>query len=733
MSNLFQELKRRNVFRVSIAYVIVSWLLVQVVSTIREPLFLPDWTETLIIVILAIGFPIAIIFAWAFELTPEGLKKTEEVEREASVTALTGRKLNNAIIFALVLALGYFIFERQFLHDHGNDETTEATVAAEQAEGTSIAVLPFADMSPDKDHEYFSDGISEELLNLLAKVPELRVAARTSSFQFKDQNLDITRVAEQLNVKHVLEGSIRKANTRVRITAQLIEAETGYHLWSDTYDRELTDIFGIQDEISAAIVAALSQTLGLVPENAPQAFAAANTEAYNAYLLGQHLIKKRTRADIEAALGHFEKAIELDPDYAPAHAQLALAAYLLTSSTTTYGTFTLDEALSVAEPAVQRALELDPQLAEAHAVKGLLHSAKSEFTDAIPPFEEALRINPSLTDVHNWYSIMLDDMGEPGHAFRIIKDAYAIDPLSVLTLHNYLNRLVERHDFDKAGPVLDRLAQLDPVRAAGFRGGIKMRQGQAAEGGIEVFRGADLDPEAARIRARAAFFLDNIGLREEALRMWKFPNVELAFPDFDDPERVLAVARERYENSPSDPEAYSDLAWAHLLAGDAENARLWAHRTLERLDEPYRDAHWINQVLVHDAWQRGDSEELERRIGPLEQRLQKRVDAGMDTAWMALDSAMYAFVRGDEEAASTAMEKVLSRQLVSRSNLDFYYDVYEFGDSPGLAAIRADYEAYVDEERRKFLAYACGEIGFTTWTPLEGTCKEVEKSSPVPL
>ena len=243
MGQLLQELKRRNVFRIGVAYIVVAWLVIQVIETVSDPLGLPDWTEAFFIVLMLAGLPVILLFSWAFELTPEGLKKTREVDVTKSVTDVTGKKLNHTIIVVLVLALGYFLWERQ-----GLVEQAEQTAPVQAAEVTStsgeasIAVLPFVNMSADPDQEYFSDGISEELLNLLAKIPDLRVPARTSSFQFKGQNLDIGEVAKQLNVKHVLEGSVRKADVRVRVTAQLIEADTGYHLWSDTYDRESSTI-----------------------------------------------------------------------------------------------------------------------------------------------------------------------------------------------------------------------------------------------------------------------------------------------------------------------------------------------------------------------------------------------------------------------------------------------------------------------------------------------------------
>ena len=273
--SFFEELKRRNVFRVGFAYVIVAWILMQVADTFAPALQLPDWFTSAVAFLLLLGFPLALFLAWAFELTPEGIKKEKDVDRSRSITHLTSRKLDFAIIGMLVFALAYFIWESRFSSTF-NDGTAIPVNASAQGESgkispdgvpgqagstkparKSIAVLPFVNMSADPDQVYFSDGISEELLNVLAQFPGLSVAARTSAFQFKNQNMDIAEIARQLNVNHILEGSVRKSGKQLRITAQLIEAESGYHLWSDSYDREMDDIFAIQDEISAAIEAGL--------------------------------------------------------------------------------------------------------------------------------------------------------------------------------------------------------------------------------------------------------------------------------------------------------------------------------------------------------------------------------------------------------------------------------------------------------------------------------------------
>jgi TolB-like protein len=262
--SLFNELKRRNVFKVAAAYVIVGWLVMQVGDTLGPALLLPGWINSALAFFLILGFPLAMFFAWAFEMTPEGIKKEKDVVRGDSITRVTSQKLNGMIIGLLVIALGYFAFDK-FVLDPGRDaaeidaavQTAQEAASAGQAptvNDNSIAVLPFVNMSDDAANEYFSDGISEEILNALAKVKGLKVAGRTSSFSFKGKDQDLRQIGETLGVQHILEGSVRKAGNQVRITAQLIKASDGFHLWSETFDRELTDIFAIQDEIAQTIL-----------------------------------------------------------------------------------------------------------------------------------------------------------------------------------------------------------------------------------------------------------------------------------------------------------------------------------------------------------------------------------------------------------------------------------------------------------------------------------------------
>ncbi|MCZ6517722.1 MAG: adenylyl cyclase, partial [Gammaproteobacteria bacterium] len=290
--SLYSELKRRNVLRVAIGYLAASWLLIQIVETLFPIFGLADELVRLFVIILVIGFPLILIFSWLYELTPEGLKLEKDVDRTVSEAHHTGKRLDRAIIVVLTLALGYFAFDK-FVLDPARDAAREETVArqartdalVESYGENSIAVMPFVNMSDDASNEYFSDGISEELLNLLAKIPQLRVISRSSAFSFKGKDVDIPTLAEQLNVAHVLEGSVRKAGNKVRVTAQLIEARSDTHLWSGTYDRELDDIFAIQDEIAAKVVEQLKITLlGSAPETRKT-----DPEAYALFLQARYL------------------------------------------------------------------------------------------------------------------------------------------------------------------------------------------------------------------------------------------------------------------------------------------------------------------------------------------------------------------------------------------------------------------------------------------------------------
>ena len=317
----FAELKRRNVIRVGLAYVVLSWLLLQVGDVLFEALRLDDSALTIMLAILALGFIPVVIFAWVYELTPEGVKRESEIEPGQSITAHTGHRLNITIVILLVASLGLFAWDRFIAPDTAPATRDEPALASDEP---SIAVLPFADMSVEGDQAYFGDGIAEELLNVLAQVDGLKVAARTSSFKFRGDEHDIVQIGNALNVATVLEGSVRRAGDQVRITAQLIDVNGGYHLWSSSYDRKLDNILAVQDEIAAAIVDALRLELKLHPEGSSSGHADSG-EAYDLYLRGRDLAREPSKAGLLRAIQFYEQALAIDPDFVPAHGAIASA------------------------------------------------------------------------------------------------------------------------------------------------------------------------------------------------------------------------------------------------------------------------------------------------------------------------------------------------------------------------------------------------------------------------
>ena len=370
LGTLFTELKRRNIFRVAGVYAVVGWILMQVVAVMTPALHLPDWVDSFFAVALIIGFPIAVLFAWAFEMTPDGVKRTEVVAEDDSITGQTGRKLDYTIVGGLVLVAALVMGNRLMPQKISAPEVIvqeRTEQIGEAIEDASIAVLPFADLSPSSDQEYFSDGIAEEILNVLVRVDNLKVASRTSAFGFKGQEaLGIPTIAERLKVRHVLEGSVRKSGETLRITAQLIDASNDKHLWSQTYDRKLTaeNIFAIQDEIANEIV----RQLGIVMDgsegsesgeaDAPIVSVKADTKNLNAYeLYLQAHSKFLSRDDLKGSMALFEQAVEADPDFARAWAGLA-AVYSVAPSWNVND----KDYFYLATQSAQKAITLNPNL-----------------------------------------------------------------------------------------------------------------------------------------------------------------------------------------------------------------------------------------------------------------------------------------------------------------------------------------------------------------------------------
>ena len=435
---LLKELNRRNVIRVAILYVAIAWLLIQITDVLSSLLNVPDWTGTLVVMLLALGFFPALIFSWIFEFTPEGLKREKDVERSTSRRQQTATRLNSMIVALLVIAIASVWI------DHYLSQETVDTVSAKDTDldGPSIsprtiAVLPFVNMSEDPSNEYFADGVSEEILNLLARVPELRVTSRSSAFSFKGQNVDIPTIATRLNVAHVLEGSVRKSRDRLRITAQLIEVDTDTHLWSETYDRELENIFVVQDEIAAAVVRALKiQLLGDAPKRE-----GTDPGAYSMFLKARQLLNQRSQENLASAESLLIEVLEIDPAFAPAWVSLAV---VYNEQTSHYGSRSLDEGRKLGGSAIERALDVDPIYGPAFtelAIASLDYDF--DFDAARQHIEKALTFNANderTLQVAAWLQLSIGNVEE---AVRLGQQAVAVDPLSYWS-HNMLGWIYYR-------------------------------------------------------------------------------------------------------------------------------------------------------------------------------------------------------------------------------------------------------------------------------------------------
>ncbi|MCH8916827.1 MAG: hypothetical protein IIC52_02125 [Proteobacteria bacterium] len=690
--SFFAELKRRNVFRVGIAYAVATWVLLQVMDIITPILDLPEWAPKLIFVFLAVGLVPALILAWAFELTPEGLKKEKDVDRSASITNVTGRKLDYAIIAALLVAVGMLVADRYAVDP-------EPAVAASVTK--SIAVLPFVNMSSDPEQEFFSDGITEEILNALASVKELKVAGRTSSFAFKGRNEDLRKIGAMLGVEHILEGSVRKVGTTVRITAQLIQVADGFHMWSATYERELTDIFAIQDEIATEILKQLkAQLLDEVIEDLTSQ--RTDPEVYELYLLAKQRLYNRTRATIESAVTLLDKAIEKDSNYAPAYAQRAIATLLLSDQS--YGTIPHLEAAAQAKLFIDRALELDPQLAEGWASLGLYHNRRTtEHEQAIDALTKALSINPNLIDASNWLQLTLASSGDPLAAMHILEDMTEKDPLHRPAFDNAVRTFNMFGRADKARALIGRFREYEPnspmVLVA--EATTNFFVGKSAEGLRLATKAYELAPtdsvnhmtftfgllqthQPDRMAAEGFDFLrvdalDVLGRRNEAFEL----AYQLASEGFIGNLFALLNRADRSQELVD----YLEERWTGL------DAFATAH--------PHDDFGYGVMMDIAFAYSRtGNAERFEDALLLVENAMSTLASQGIDNMVNMAQNATYLALAGREEEAITQMEEAVERGLLGNPALDWTQPIFaSMADNPRFIALRTLIADKVNEQR----------------------------------
>ncbi len=460
MRKFLKEIQRRNVTKVTLVYIIAGWLTMQVVDVMFPALKLPEWMISAVAAFILIGLPFAVIFAWAFEMTPEGIKREKDVDRDASITPATGQKLSRTAMVILVLAVGFLLLDK-FVLQLGEEPVAEVVAETKP----SIAVLPFVNMSDDKANEYFSDGLAEELLNLLAKIPRLHVAGRTSSFKFKGTNEDLRIIGEQLNVTNVLEGSVRKSGTRLRITAQLVDTKNGYHLWSETYDRDLTDIFAVQDEIASNVVRALKVTL-LGDETVTVDRGTENIDAYNELLKGRFFLNYLTRENLDKAFAAFQKATELDPNFARAWTGLALTEYNRVAGIAGSSGGNFKAGFDRVRAYATNAIDLEPDNVEAYIAQAMVaQGADWELAEALKFSQKAVALNPNNPDSLGWLGNSYFFMTDFDAAIDAYEKAVALDPLDITSLRQLGDVNAAAGNFDEALVNFNRVLELSPGSA----------------------------------------------------------------------------------------------------------------------------------------------------------------------------------------------------------------------------------------------------------------------------
>jgi len=526
--SLFAELKRRNVIRVGIAYAVAAWFLLQISDLVLENITAPEWVMQVIMLMLGIGFPLVIIFAWAFEMTPEGIKKEKDVDRSQSITSTTGRKLDRMIIGVLTVVVAYLLIDKLVLEEPATAPAETAQIAPAQTEaavesGPSVAVLPFVNMSGDANNEYFSDGLTETLLHMLAQLPDLRVAARTSSFAFKGKDTGIAEISEILGVAHILEGSVQKAGNRVRITAQLIRAEDGFHVWSQNYDRTLDDIFAIQDEIATDVASALdSSLLGSSGVNI-QGVSTHSSKAYDLYLQALEQQAVFSYSSLATAENLFKNSLAVDPGFIDA--KLALARNYQMK----FGTGLIDEqtAWQSVEPLLKQVEDVRPGDPMARAltlnfrIRSFSLMVDSELREAtINELKLLLPRIPSDTWIRESVANSLRLFDAFDEALNIIHAGLMLDPLSVDMYSSQAQVYMEMERYEDARSAINRAIELAPDNPNVYTDMAELDRetGQLALSLGWMRRSIEKDPQDHELVAQLAENLFLLGLAEEGAR-----------------------------------------------------------------------------------------------------------------------------------------------------------------------------------------------------------------------
>lgn len=686
MGPLLEQLKRRNVLRVAAGYAVVGWLVIQVADTVFPNLGVPSWLTTMTIVIVIIGFPISIIVSWIYEWTPEGVMTEKEAD-EAGYTSPSrlGRQIDIVIIVLLVISVGWLVYDKEKLPPVAEN---------------SIAVLPFVNMSSDNEQEYFSDGITEEILNMLAGVKLLKVVGRTSSFAFKERQDDFRLIGQTLSVEYILEGSVRRSGNTVRVSVQLIKADDGFQLWSETFDRELDDIFAIQHEIATTILQQLKTQL-LEGEIERLTIQSTDSEVYELYLLAKQHIRERTQPMRELAAELLDEAIEKDAEYAPAWAQRGIVEM--------HRSYYRDTPKEIADSRglrfIKYALDLDPQSAEAWAALGLYYSNQRPMNHdaAVQALTTSLSINPSLVDASNWLFQILRITGEMRAALALVLDITERDLLYTPGFTNAISMLNFFGLQDEAQALIDKYRMYDPRNSLLIE--VEAKQHWFAGHAAEAFRLAE---QAMQPAPRSGFihvtYSDSLEMTQQveqavkqSLRAWRVNALD-----------YLGRRDEAFDLVETIQGANGIGRQFVLLNRSGRSQELvdffeerWSNIDSYAVDYPVRGQADFIMVDIAVAYQRvGNKERYERALTYVEEWVSKLSDAGLDNFYFRQGRAEYLALAGNYEAALDELEVAVEQGFMTYPDLATKHAVFTpMRGWPRLAAIEAAMVENINRER----------------------------------
>lgn len=653
MSNLFTELKRRNVFRVAGLYLVVAWLLLQAAALLEGALNLPEWFDGLVTALVLLGFPVALLLAWAFELTPDGVRRTRDSESGDTPT----RVVDGLLVGLLAVVAVLLVWDRVSPPARSGAGPGDTVAAAAKGDGATreaaVAVLPFRDLSPKGDQDYFSDGLAEEILNVLARESSIRVAGRTSSFAFKGKTADVQEIARALNVTHVLEGSVRKSGDRIRVTASLLDASSGFPVFSESYDRKVEDIFSVQDDIAKRIGRALEIRLTLSNRGALP-----DPGAYEDYLAARELLYTRQVAKMLQAETLLERAQARAPEYAPIYATRAVVTMLLSNMPGGYGTRPAASALPKAKKSIERALELDPELADAHAALGLYRDSAGE-GDPVPPLRRALELNPNHTDAQLWLSSAQAD--SPA-SFAVLERLTERDPAFMPAVANLAGHYTLRQEYDRARALLQRTAAvLGPAAVKPNAANIAIAEGELADAYRLASEAHERSPVLSN-RLMLGFSLVQLGALERAEDLGTMPtDVAVALLRRDD-ARVLELL------ASAPPSAMlAELAAPAFIETESYRELVdYFEKTHESLDET-NDVRNLHSALANliVAYRALGMDERAERLGALARRSHE-IDRELGYATSPVRLASYAELEaalGRREEAASALRRAIDAGL----------------------------------------------------------------------